>query len=254
MRKVTTFIALSLVFLAFNTSSFGKLSKDERELCQTWKMWKVEENNSEVEPKFSRFMIDMKKNKTFSITSNYEIAFRGTWEFTRQTLIFHDQVTNKDIVLPVTELDHTHLVFQNFEALGRITFMTPVVHKDAIHLNHNEHLLAKKWNIYESSVDGLAGSMYDFHEDKTFDFILNGQTVPVSSGTWSLSADTKTITLIPKKGEQAILEVLEFHRHELVTKSQLTGTENKLHDAYLAERDDLAKSETDQVAEEAVAK
>ena len=50
-------------------------------------MWKVEESGSEVEPKFSRFIVKMKKNKTFVITSEYEMTHRGTWEYKNKTLI-----------------------------------------------------------------------------------------------------------------------------------------------------------------------
>jgi hypothetical protein len=236
-RMTQRIISMALAILAMSSFAFGKLSKEERDLCQKWKLWKVEQSGKEIEPKNTRFLIDIKKNKTFSITLNYEIAHRGTWEYARQTLIFHDLVTNKDMVLPVSTLDHTHLIFKGFDGQEVVTHMAPIVNKDAIHLTHREHLLVRKWTIYNSSVSEVVGSVYDFHEDKSFDYYFNGQSVAASTGKWSLSEDSKTIVLEIKRGEKVVWDVIELHRHELVAKSQSSGTLNRMHDPYLTEKD-----------------
>jgi hypothetical protein len=239
MKNSKKIILTLLITLFTSVLMQAKLSKEEKNLAQSWKMWKVEETGKEVEPAITRYLLDIKKNKTFSIVKNSEIAHRGTWEYARKTLVLHDKVTNKDIVLPVSELDHTHLVVTGAESPTRKTFMTPIVHKDAVHLTHREHLLVKKWTIYESTDEERKGAIYDFHEDKTFDYILNGHTVPVSTGSWELAADGKTITLKIKKTENIILDVLEFERHILVLKSRTSGVTNKMHDAYLTEKDGI---------------
>ncbi len=239
MKNTRIIILLIGAVLTNTPSSFGKLSKDEKNLCQKWKLWKVEEMQKEVEPTNARYIIDIKKNKTFSIMLNYEIAYRGNWEYSRKTLILHDKVTNKDIIVPIIELDHTHLVVKDLEGIGKNTFMTPLSHKDAEHLTHSEHLLVKKWTIYQSSNESLVGSLYDFHENKTFDYYYSGQSVPISSGTWSISKNAKYIVLEPKRSETSTWDVLELHRHELVVKSQFSGNTNKMHDPYLTEKDGL---------------
>jgi hypothetical protein len=239
MKNFKKLILGALALLAINSVSFAKISKEERDLCQTWKLWKVEETGKEVAPENSRYLVDLKKNKTFTITKNYKIAHRGTWEYARKTLVFHDKVTNKDIVVPVREADHSHLVLNEIEGKSKVTFMTPVSHKDAIHLTHQEHILVKKWTIYQSTNPELVGSMYDFHEDKTWDYFYNGQSVPVSSGKWTLSEYSKALTLELKKNEKVVWDVIEFHRHAFVSKSQSSGNTNKMHDAYLTEKDGI---------------
>lgn len=238
--KLITGLALSTLLLMSSTA-FAKRSQDEKDLAQKWKMWKVEKGGTEVEPVLSRFIISMTKRNTFVITTGYEMTHRGTWKYENKTLTLTDEVTNKTFVLPVTELDHTHLVINNYEneGDGRTTFMTPINHKDALHLNHNEHLLAKKWHIYESTKEDTKDALYDFHEDKTFSYYLPGHSLPVSEGGWTLAKDKKTLTLHLKRSkEDVVLEIQEFHRHSLVLKSPESGTINKLHDEYLTKKDE----------------
>ena len=249
MKTFQRIIGLSLSILLLSSSTaFAKLSEAEKNLAQQWKMWKVEKAGNEVTPVLSRFIITMSKKKTFVITTGYEMTHRGTWEYKNKTLKLTDKVTNKTFVLPVKELDHTHLVFSNYEyeGEGKTTFMTPINHKNALHLNHNEHLLAKKWHIYESTKEDNKDALYDFHEDKTFSYYLAGHSLPISEGKWTLSEDAKTVTLHLKRSkEDIVLEILEFHRHSLILKSPESGTINKLHDEYLTKRDEAVTTVDD---------
>jgi len=209
-------------------------------------MWKVEESGSEVEPKFSRFIVKMKKNKTFVITSEYEMTHRGTWEYKNKTLILEDKVTNRTFTLPVKTIDATHLVFDNYEGKGRTTFLTPVTSKDAIHLNHKEHVISKKWRIYKSTKDRNVGAFYEFHEDKTFIYIPAGMTIPASSGKWTLSEDGKVLTLEIKRSKETFaLAVDEMHRHAFTLRNTETGTINYMHDEHLTQKDLSAASAED---------
>ena len=133
--KIASGFLLTMV-LAFLVSSFvvtEKRTEREKWLSQEWKMWKVEEDGQEVEPTYSRFILTLKKNFTFVITKEYEMTHRGTWDYTNGKLTLSDKVTNKDIVLPVEQLDESHLVFSGYESDKRSTYLTPVSNKDAIH-------------------------------------------------------------------------------------------------------------------------
>jgi hypothetical protein len=241
--KMTKYISLILLlFTGLMANSKHHLTKQEKDLAQQWKMWKIEEAGKEVDPNISRFMLNLHKNKTFTIIEHSEIAHRGTWEYSDKTLILHDKVTNKDMVYPVTTLDHTHLVLVGVETESRKTFLTPLTHKDAVHLSHKEHLMAKTWTIYAASDTNRIGAIYDFHEDKTFDYLLHGHTVPVSEGTWELAKDEKTIILSLRKSEKVVLDVVEFHRHELTIVSKSSGVKMSMHDAYLHHLDQQTKA------------
>lgn len=244
--KVILFLAITLISGTVLTSFITKkITTKEKMISQKWKMWKVEQNGSEVEPKFTRFILTLKKNKTFVITSEYEMTHRGTWSYKNKTLILEDKVTNRDMTLPVIEADPTHLVISNYESKDRSTFMIPVTHKDAIHLNHKEHILAKKWRIFNSSKDRNIGSFYEFHEDKTFVYIPAGMTVAASSGKWDLSKDGKIITLEIKRSKETFkMMVDEMHRHALTIRNAETGTVNYLHDEFLTKRDFKEEAET----------
>ena len=258
--KILTSTLLAIVTVivtsSFVSNASKKLSNQEKWMSQTWKMWKVEKNGNEVEPKFSRFILKMKKNKTFVITSEYEMTHRGTWSYKNKTLTLNDKVTNRSFVLPVKDLDETHLSFENYEGKERTTFLTPVTSKDAIHLNHKEHLMAKKWRIYNSTKDRNIGAFYEFHEDKTFIYIPAGMSIPASSGKWTLSDDGKTVTLeIKRTKEQFTLAVEELHRHALTLKNIETGTTNYLHDEFLTQKDQVKEEkEAAEAVEETIEK
>lgn len=227
-------MAISILSTSFINK---KRTEKEKMISQKWKMWKVEENGEEVNPKFTRFILSIKKNGTFVITSEYEMTHRGTWSYKNKILTLEDKVTNRAFKLPVVKIDPTHLVIKNYESEDRSTFMTPVTSKDAIHLNHKEHLLAKKWRIYNSSKDRNIGSFYEFHDDKTFIYIPAGMTIAASSGKWDLSKDGKIVTLEIKRSKEVFkLAVDEFHRHELTLRNVETGTVNYLHDEFLTKK------------------
>lgn len=201
-------------------------------------MWKVEQDGKEVAPRYSHFILTLKNRHTFVITAEYEMTHRGTWSVQNNILTLHDQVTKRDFVLDIKDSDRTHLALKGYEGPQKVTHLTPVTNKDAIHLNHKEHLLAKKWRIYNSTKERNVGSFFEFHEDKTFVYIPEGQSVPVSSGTWELSKNGKLLTLVTaSSGATIVLDITELHRHKLTFKNPETGTVNYLHDEFLTKKD-----------------
>lgn len=212
--------------------------KEKKWLAKKWKMWKVEMDGKEIQPKYSHFILTLKKRQTFVITAEYEMTHRGTWSFENNVLTLHDQVTMRNFELEVRDLDQTHLAVEGYEGPQKVTHMTPVTSKDAIHLSHKEHLIAKKWRIYNSTKERNVGSFFEFHEDKTFVYIPEGMTVPMSSGTWDLSKNGKILTIVTlNSGSKMSMDIMKLHRHELTFKNPDTGTINYLHDEFLTKKD-----------------
>lgn len=239
LSKISITSLLAIVGLFLITSAITKKrTQEEKWLAQKWKMWKVEQDGEEIEPENSRVILELKKDFSYVITTEYEMTHRGTWTLDENILVLNDLVTTKEIKLPVTTLDETHLVIEDYKVEGTTTYLTPVTHKDAIHLSHKEHLIAKKWRVYESTKTRNVGAFYEFHEDKSFVYMPAGMSIPASSGKWELSEDHKTITLTVKKTKEVYeLAVEELHRHELVLKNTDTGTTNYLHDEFLTKKD-----------------
>ena len=71
------------------------------------------------------------------------------------------------------------------------TTMTPLKNKNSVRLNHKEHLVAKRWRIYESTKEKNVGSLFELHKDKTLSYIPSGTSVPLSVGDWAFSDDSK---------------------------------------------------------------
>ena len=233
-------LTILVAFLALvNVTYAAKRSKEEKYISKKWKMWKEEKGGAETEPTVSQIILEIKKNKSFVIVKGYENTHRGTWKLEgKTTLILDDYVTNTTMTLPIKELDATHLVLDNLDQEGITTYMTPLKNKNAIHLTHKEHLVAKRWRIYESTKEKNVGSLFELHEDKTLSYIPSGTSVPLDIGSWDLSDNAKQVTFIlSKSNKEIILDVIELHRHEMILKNHETGIEDKYHDELLTQRD-----------------
>ena len=243
MNKLLKTVATITIGVLFVTSSFAQ--NKEKLVSGKWKMISETRNGEEIEPEHENLILTLKKknlfrkNNEFTITAAYEETHSGTWEISEDgsTLLLHDSTSRDDKELELVELDKKHLGLGSYDGPNTAIYLTPMKGK-AADLNHKEHLLAKKWTIFDSEQLENIGMMMEFQPNKTFVMIPYGYKVPVATGKWKLSDDNETLIIDKQEdGEHLELKIVEMHRHELSLKDPETGVVNHFHDEMLVSKD-----------------
>lgn len=241
--RFITFNSLFVLCAALVLQSCAMFEGDSKEahLTNDWKMIKETKDGKEIKPKHDNLVFEFnKKDNEYSFTADFEETHTGTWEFNedKTAVILNDVDTKKSQTLPIKELDRTHLALSGFDGKGTVIYMTPLKNKDSRELTHKEHLVAKKWHIFESDNPENLATLFEFKTDKTFIIIPYQQKVPVFSGNWELSDDNKKLIIDRREdGEHLELDIEKLSRHEMVLKDSESGAVNKFHDRDLWEKE-----------------
>lgn len=232
---------IGILFLACFVT-FNTMAQDDRgkSIVKKWKMIKTEDNGTEVDPEHDRLVLQIEKDKSFTITAVLEETHNGTWKIENDNLVLTDTETGDVKTLGIKDLDNGHLALSGYDKPTATLYFVPVTGKKQVSLNHKEFLVAKKWTVFQSDKQENVGMRLEFKADKSFIMIPFGYKVPVASGTWSFKegSDHKVLLIEQKDNEKPLeLDVIELHRHELVLKFHESGISNHLHDPKLAKND-----------------
>lgn len=235
--------------LLLNSCALFEGDSKEAHISNDWRMIKETKDGEEIEPLHDNLVFEFnRRNNEYTFSADFEETHTGTWEFNedKTAVILHDIDTKKSQTLPIKELDRTHLALAGFDGKGTVIYMTPLKNKESRNLTRKEHLVAKKWHIFESDNPEFLATLFEFKTDKTFIIVPFKQKVPVYTGKWDLSEDNSKLILDRREdGKHLELDIKKLDRHEMILKDPESGVINKFHDRELWEK------ERDEVEEEA---
>lgn len=232
LRLLTSIILLSLL----GTTCFAQKEK-QKLIVNKWKLIRELDNNKEVNPKHDKLIVEFKKNGTFTITAAFEETHSGTWKLSADQLKVEltDGETNEDRILFIQKLDKHHFTVGNFDGPSTVIEMVPLRKSKAQHLTHTEHMIAKKWHVYESDNPDNLGSLFEFKPDKTFLIVPYGYKIPVFTGEWRLSENKKTLIVDRREDDQHLeLDIIELETHDMKLQNHDTQKVNAFHDRRIA--------------------
>lgn len=241
---LSTFVLATAVLLSTNGFA-GKFKAKEKILSKRWKMYSVMVNGEKAKPEHEKMVIEFKKNGQFTITAVFEETHNGTWKLSddKTKLILNDKTFDKERVLEIKELDETHLSLSNYDNdPNKVLSFIPISKGKAMHLNHKEYLLCKRWTVTKSDKEEHQGIHYVFNVNKSFVILPANSHTPISTGKWTMSADKKTIHLdikdenVTEEMKQLDLEVETLHRHKLVLVNPKNGFKKELSDEKLSSK------------------
>ncbi len=235
MRLVFSIVVVLTMVSTFAQGSYEKL------IVKKWKLVKEFDKASEIEPKHEHLIMVFKKSGDYTIKASYEESHSGKWRIggkNNNRLILHDEANDEEKMLSILQLDKNHLNLGNFDGPTTIVHFTPMEKNREEHLNHKEHLIAKKWHVFESGKAALIHALYEFKEDYTFFILPEGHKVPLYTGKWSLSNNKKELLIHRREdGKDIIMEIIEIHTHVMVLKNKETDDSMTFHDLKLTAKD-----------------
>lgn len=227
LRILTSVILITILGTCFAQKEKQKL------IAKKWKLIRELDNGNEVTPKHDKLVLEFKKNGTFTITAAFEETHSGTWKLSGDQLKVEltDEETNEERILFIQKLDKHHFTVGNFDGPSTAIEMVPLGRSKSQHLTHTEHMVAKKWHVYESDNPDNLGALFEFKPDKTFIIVPYGYKIPVFTGQWSLSEDNKTLLVDRREDDQHMeLDIVGLETHDMKLQNHETKKINAFHD------------------------
>lgn len=218
--KILLTTALVAVF------SIGQVkAQTEKTLQKMWKMIKTEVNGAEVKPKHDHLVLVFGKKGKFVETAKFEETHEGKWKLSddKTEIVVTDMtLEGKNLTFKIKDLDDNHLAIQGFDGEpNKVVYFIPLSKKKAVYLTTKEYLLCKEWTIDKSDKEETIGMKFVFNHNKTFVILNQGSHVPLSTGSWEMSKDHKTLYMdMQEEGQKLELKIETLHRHELALKSE----------------------------------